>query len=98
MHHLMLSSQCLVRDCNNQRDERTRTPTTMEKTSNRQNQAGVRQMLQRPGENQPWYPTRRAINPQRHDDLNADPRVRVRVAGAITVGLPVPLPISTPFF
>ena len=80
MHHLMLSSQCLVRDCNNQRDERTLACREHQpqwkkhaKNSNRQNQAGVRRMLQRPGENQPWYPTHRAINPQRHDDPNADP-------------------------
>jgi hypothetical protein len=76
----MLSSQCLVRDCNNQRVERTLACQEhqsqwrkYEKNSKRENQAGVRRMLQRPGENQPWQPTHRPPNPQQHDDPNADP-------------------------
>ena len=76
----MLASQCLVRDCNNQRVERTLACQEHQpqwrkhtKSSNRQNQAGVRRMLQRPDENQPWQPRRRGPNPQQHDDPNVDP-------------------------
>ena len=67
----MLSSQCLVRDCNIQRVERTLACQEHQsqwqkivKSSKRENQAGVRRMLQRPGENQPWQPTHRPPNPQ----------------------------------
>jgi len=76
----MLASQCLVCDYNNQRVERTlacqeHQPQWQKyaKNSNQQNQAGVCQMLQRPGEDQPWQPRCRGPNPQQHDDPNADP-------------------------
>ncbi|KIM38574.1 hypothetical protein M413DRAFT_45603, partial [Hebeloma cylindrosporum] len=81
IHHVMLGAQCLVRDCNNRRVERTLACQQHQsqwrkhtKNSKRHNQAGVRRMLQRPGENNPWEPVRRGPNPQQHDDPNAEPR------------------------
>jgi hypothetical protein len=77
----MLASKCLVHDCNNQRIERTlacqqHQPEWRKHTKNSKhhNQAGVRRMLQRPGENNPWEPCRRGPNPQQHDDPNAEPQ------------------------
>ena len=76
----MLSSQCLVHDCNRRRIARTLACQVHQpewrkysKNSKRHNQAGVRRMLQRPSENHPWQPNRRGANPQRHDDPNEDP-------------------------
>ena len=76
----MLSSQCLVRDCNHWRVVKTLACQAHQpewhkysKNSKRHNQAGVRRMLQRPGENNPWQPNRRGQNPQRYDDPNEDP-------------------------
>jgi len=76
----MFASKCLVRDCNNRRVEKTLACQPHQpqwhnysKNSKRHNQAGVRRMLQRPGENSPWEPNRRGPNPQQHDDPNADP-------------------------
>ena len=76
----MLSSQCLVRDCNRRRIARTLACQVHQpewrkysRNSKRHNQAGVHRMLQRPSENHPWQPNRRGENPQRHDDPNEDP-------------------------
>jgi len=76
----MLSSQCLVRDCNNRRLEKTlacpaHQPQWLKysKNSKSHNQAGVRWMLQQAGENNAWQPNRRGPNPQQHGDPNADP-------------------------
>ena len=76
----MLASQCLVRDCNNRRVERTLACQQhlpewhrYAKSSKWHNQTGVCQMLQWPRENYPWQPNRRGPNPQQYDDPNEDP-------------------------
>ena len=76
----MLSSQCLVRDCNHWHVVKTLACQAHQpewrkylKNSKCHNQAEVCRMLQRPGENNPWQPNRREQNPQRHDDPNEDP-------------------------
>ncbi|KIJ93938.1 hypothetical protein K443DRAFT_111291 [Laccaria amethystina LaAM-08-1] len=81
IHHIMLASKCLVGGCSNRRLERTLACQEHQpqwrkhaKNSKHHNQAGVRQMLQRAGENNPWEPNRRGPNPQQHDDPNAEPR------------------------
>ncbi len=80
MHHLELGSQCLVRDCTNNRIDNTSACQVYQtewqkytKYRTRQTRSGVRRMLQRPGETQPWDPQTRGPNPQRHDDDNEDP-------------------------
>ncbi|KAF8951729.1 hypothetical protein BDZ97DRAFT_1909735 [Flammula alnicola] len=80
VHHLQLGSRCLVRDCTNNRVRDTSACQAHQeqwrkymKYCTRQTQSGVRRMLQRPGESQPWNPQRRGPNPQRHDDDDDEP-------------------------
>jgi hypothetical protein len=80
IHHHELGSKCLVRDCRNNRVRNTSACQAHQaewrkfsKYHNHQAQSGVRRMLQRPGETQPWGPQRRGINTQHHDDNNEDP-------------------------
>ncbi|KAF8961578.1 hypothetical protein BDZ97DRAFT_1664120 [Flammula alnicola] len=80
VHHLQLGSRCLVRDCTNNRVRDTSACQAHQgqwrkytKYRTCQTQSGVRRMLQRPGESQPWNPQRRGPNPQRHDDDEEEP-------------------------
>lgn len=71
----------MIRGCQNNKFENTkacqihqREWNTYTKFHTRQTQSGIRRMLQRPGERQPWnHITNRQPNPQRHDDVNEDP-------------------------
>ena len=80
MHYIELASQCLVRDCANNRFGDTSACQAhqaewrkFKKYRTRQTQSGVRRILQRPGEIQPWNPQRKKSNPQRHDNENEEP-------------------------
>jgi len=69
-----------VRDCTNNRVGNTSACQAHQaewkkyaKHQTGKTQSGVRRMLQRPGESQPWNPQRRGPNPQHHDDNNEEP-------------------------
>jgi hypothetical protein len=68
-----LGSKCLVRDCTNDRFRDTSACRAhraewqkFTKYQTRQTRSGIRRMLQRPGEAQPWNPQRRGPNLQHH--------------------------------
>ena len=78
-HHIQYATQCLVRDCTNNRVEDTSACHTHQpewnkytKYRTRNVQSGIRRMLQRPGESQAWNPQRRGPNRRRHDDDDDD--------------------------
>jgi len=80
VHNEEFGSQCLVRDCTNNRFRDTSACQVhqaewrkFKKYQTRQTRSGIRRMLQRPGETQPWNPQRRGPNPQHHDDDNEEP-------------------------
>jgi hypothetical protein len=80
VHNEEFGSQCLVRDCTNNRYRDTSACQAHQaewrnftKYKTRQTRSGIRRMLQRPGETQPWNPQRRGPNPQHHDDDNEEP-------------------------
>ena len=80
VHNLELGSQCLVRDCTNNRVGDTSACQAHQaewqkyaKYRTSKTRSGVRRMLQRPGETQAWNPQRRGPNPQRHEDDNEEP-------------------------
>jgi len=80
VHNEELVSKCLVCDCTNDRFRDTFACQAHQaewqnftKYQIRQTQSGIRRMLQRPGETQPWNPQRRGPNLQRHDDDNEEP-------------------------
>lgn len=80
VHNEEFGSRCLVRDCMNNRFRDTSACQAHQaewrkftKYQTRQTRSGIRRMLQRPGEAQPWNPQRRGPNTQRHDDANEEP-------------------------
>jgi hypothetical protein len=71
IHHIQYASQCLVRDCTNNRVQntfacQTHQPEWKKYTKYRtcNVQSGIRRILQRPGETQAWNPQRKGQNLQ----------------------------------
>ena len=78
-HHIQYATQCLVRDCTNNRVEDTSACHTHQPEWNKYTkyhtcnvQSGIHRMLQKPRESQAWNPQRRGPNRWRHDDDDDD--------------------------